>query len=130
MNLTSIAETWGSRPEEREEHYPCDDLAVRGSTLFRAIDIAAPVPTTFRWLCQLKSAPYSYDWLDNFGKQSPRTLIAGSEDLSVGQRVMSIFRLVSFAQDDHLTMRIASSKARKLFGDVIVTYRVVKARSI
>src|SRR5277367_4169419 len=64
MNLLEIAETWGSRPEEREERYPCDDIAIRGSALFRAIDVAAPVPATFRWLCQLKLAPYSYDWLD------------------------------------------------------------------
>jgi hypothetical protein len=124
MNLITLSETWGSSPEEREAHYPCDNLA-RGSAFFRAIDVHAPVSKTFRWLCQLKVAPYSYDWLDNYGKQSPRALVAGLDELSAGQRVMSIFKLVSFEHDDHITIQIASPQARKLFGDMTVTYRVM-----
>ena len=123
----TIAETWGSHPEEREAHYPCDDFASGGSALFRAINVEAPIATTFRWLCQLKLAPYSYDWLDNYGKQSPRTLTSGADKLVAGERVMSIFKLLSFAIDDHLTMQIASRRARELFGEVVVTYRVVAA---
>ena len=47
---------------------------------------------------------FSYDWIDNFGRQSPRELVPGLERLAVGQRVMSIFRLVEFERDVHLTL--------------------------
>jgi hypothetical protein len=49
-------------------------------------------PAVVRWLCQLRAAPYAYDWLDNWGKQSPRQLIPGLENLKLGQTVMTIFR--------------------------------------
>ncbi|HTA13972.1 MAG TPA: hypothetical protein VK781_03855 [Solirubrobacteraceae bacterium] len=59
----------------------------------------------FRWLCQLKLAPYSYDLLDNLGRRSPRELVSGTERLEVGQRFMTIFSLADFRQDEHLTLR-------------------------
>ncbi len=114
----------GSTAEERAATWPCDRwLAAPDDALFRTIDIAAPVPVVFRWLCQLRAAPYSYDWLDNFGRRSPRTLIPGLERLEVGQPVMTIFELVEFERDVHLTIRIR----RWFFGDVVVTYRVSPA---
>ena len=124
----TIAETWGSRPEERQAHYPCDDFGC-GGELFRAVDVAAPVAITFRWLCQLKVAPYSYDWIDNYGKQSPRSLTPGVEDLATGQRVMSIFKLVAFNLNDHLTLQMASPSALRFFGTVTVSYRVLSLTS-
>jgi hypothetical protein len=78
----------------------------------------------FRWLCQMKVAPYSYDLLDNFGRRSPRQLTPGAEHLQVGQRVMTIFELVSFAQDKDLTMRMRSAAALRLFGDLAISYTV------
>lgn len=91
---------------------------------YRGVDVKAPPEVVFRWLCQLRAAPYSYDWLDNFGRRSPRTLTPGLENLSVGQRVMTIFELVSFESLRHMTIRIRSRSARELFGDVIVSYVV------
>ena len=56
---------WGSSDLERAEPYPCDRLLVDGDdALFRAIDVAAPVAVVYRWLCQLRVAPYSYDLID------------------------------------------------------------------
>ena len=69
------------------------------------MSVDAPVAVLFRWLCQLRVAPYSYDLLDNLGRRSPRELTPGVERLKVGQRFMSVFSLASFATDDHLTLR-------------------------
>jgi hypothetical protein len=86
---------------------------------------AAPA-TLYRWLCQLRVAPYSYDWIDNRGHRSPRHLIPGLENLEIGQTMMTIFDLTDFEKDRHLTCRIkARSSANRLFGDVVVSYLIV-----
>ena len=104
--------------------WPCDrHLSDADDALYRAIDVDAPPAVTFRWLCQLRVAPYSYDWIDNLGRASPRTLTAGLEKLAVGQPVMTIFELVDFEADRHLTFRLR--RGRAVFGDVAVTYLVV-----
>lgn len=119
-----IARTWGSTPAERALAFPCDrHLPEADAAWFRAVDVEAPVATVFRWLCQLRAAPYSYDWIDNFGRTSPRTLTPGLDALAVGQRVMSIFDLVEFERDRHLTLRMR--RATGLFGEFAVTYLVV-----
>src|SRR5215467_14289890 len=93
----SIAWTWGTTEAERELPFPCDRwLADADDALFRAVDVEAPAAVFFRWLCQLRVAPYSYDWIDNLGHQSPRRLTPGLDALAVGQRVMSLFELVEF----------------------------------
>jgi len=105
-----LADNWGATAAERAAPLPCDDLLPGAQTvLHRAIDVDAPGAVVFRWLCQLRAAPYSYDALDNFGRRSPRTLTPGLGDLVPGQRFMSIFRLHSFAQEDHITLRSANT---------------------
>ena len=113
-------ETWGSEPHERQADYPCDELADGPVALFRAVDVDAPSTTVFRWLCQLRQAPYSYDWLDNGGRRSPRQLIDGLDRLETGQRFMTIFRLAAFEDGRSITLDAATS----LFGRVVVTYMV------
>src|SRR5215831_14740969 len=115
----SIAYVWGATPEERRQEYPCDrQLAQIDQSLFRAIDVEAPVGVVFRWLCQLRAAPYSYDWIDNWGRKSPRQLIPGMEDLARGQRVMSIFRLAAYESDRHLTLVLDVPRALRAFAGV------------
>jgi hypothetical protein len=121
----SAAIDWGSTAAERSASYPCEGF-VRGAGLevYRAIDISAPPGTVFRWLCQLRAAPYSYDLLDNLGRRSPRELTPGLEELEVGQRVMTIFHLASFEPGRHLTI-VCDGIGRKLLGNVSSTYTVL-----
>ena len=74
------------------------------------------------WLCQLRAAPYSYDLIDNFGRRSPQRLTPGLDRLAVGQRFMTIFALVDFEPDRHVTLRVR--RAAGAFGDTAVTYAV------
>jgi len=121
----SAAIEWGSTADERAESYPCEEFVTEADlAVFRAIDIAAPVPVVYRWLCQLRVAPYSYDLLDNLGRRSPKELTPGAENLEAGQRVMTIFHLASFEHDSHLTI-VCDGIGKKLLGDVSSTYRVV-----
>jgi len=103
--------------------FPCDRyLSPFDTAYFRAVEVQAPAPILFRWLCQLRVAPYSYDWIDNFGRQSPRELIEGTENLKVGQRVMTIFRLVDFEPNRHITLLLTAARARANFGEIAVSY--------
>ncbi len=86
--------------------------------MFRAIDVEAPQAVVFRWLCQLRAAPYSYDKLDNFGRRSPQELTPGLEQLERGQRVATIFRLVEFEPGESLTILHRG----RVFGEVACTY--------
>jgi hypothetical protein len=118
--------TWGSTPRERSAPFPCDPyLPEADAVLFRAADVGAPARVLFRWLCQLKVAPYSYDWIDNFGRRSPRWLTPGAEDLKRNQRVMTIFRLVDFEEGRHLTLVMASPWGISAFGSIALSYVVV-----
>jgi hypothetical protein len=119
----STIRAWGSTEEERAARYPCDDAVPDAKTwTCRAIDIEAPPEVVYRWLCQLRKGPYSYDLLDNLGRRSPRKLIPGLEDLEVGQTFMTIYELVDFEQDRQITVR--TNKLKGPFGTQAVTYQV------
>ena len=68
----------------------------------------------------MRVAPYSYDWIDNLGRQSPRRLTPDLDHLEIGQQFATIFRLVHF--EDGRSITLASDTA--LFGRVAGTYRV------
>jgi hypothetical protein len=123
MGLGSAARNWGSSAAERAMDFPCDRYVPEPSDeLFRAVDVDAPAAIAFRWLCQLRAAPYSYDWIDNLGRRSSPTLTPGLERLEQGQRVMTIFDLVDFEPDSHLTIRL---RRPRLMRDLAVTYLIV-----
>jgi hypothetical protein len=114
--------TWGSTPQERAAAFPCDALLPDADdVLFRAVTVRAPAAVVYRWLCQLRFAPYSYDLVDNLGRRSPRRLVPGAEELAVGQWMMTVFRLAAFEPGHHLTL---ASRGHAVFGDVVATYRV------
>lgn len=125
---TGIAHTWGTTAQERSFAFPCDrHLHDAEDVYYRGVDVAAAPEIVFRWLCQLRVAPYSYDWIDNLGQRSPRRLTAGLEHLATGQRVMRIFELVEFEPDRHLTILLR--RTRSLFGEVAVSYLLAPVSS-
>jgi hypothetical protein len=103
---------------------PCDPLLGDPDAVYhRAVDVEAAPAVLYRWLCQLRAAPYSYDWIDNLGRRSPQQLTPGLEQLQQGQRVMTIFELACFEPDRHLT--VVLRRARRSFGDISCTYMVL-----
>lgn len=88
---------------------------------YRGITVDAPTDVVFRWLCQLRVAPYSYDWIDNFARQSPRRLVPGLDQLKIGQTVMTIFRVSDFSADRFLTIHLFSPLGL-LCRDLSITY--------
>ncbi|GAA1866318.1 hypothetical protein GCM10009751_25590 [Myceligenerans crystallogenes] len=116
---------WGATPAEDAARYPCDELAGSGDLrLLRAVSVAAPAETVWAWLGNLRVAPYSYDWLDNLGRRSPRALRTGLPPLQPGQRIMTIFTAEHVAPGSDLSIYLHDGPGLRLFGQVRVTYAV------
>ena len=110
---------WGATDAELREPLACDPLVPGGRVLVRAVDVDAPPALVFRWLCQLRAAPYSSDAVDHLGRRSPQELVDGLEALEAGQPFMTIFALRSFTPGVSLTL-----ESRGPLGHVGVTYLV------
>jgi hypothetical protein len=118
---SDLIEYWGSTPSERQRRFPCDALVPAPDlVLWRAVDVAAPSSLVFRWLCQLRQAPYSYDWLDNLGRRSPRHLTPGLDELRIGQRFMTLFHLAACQPGRSITV----VTDLRVFGQFAATYDV------
>jgi hypothetical protein len=116
---------WNATAAERARAYPCDRyLADPQHVFFRAVDIDAPPAVVFRWLKQLRVAPYSYDWADNFLIPSPAHLTPRAAAIEPGQRMMHILRILEFVEDRSLTLGSSSRLGAALFGDLYGTYTV------
>lgn len=122
-----IPSDWGTTPQERLLPFPCDRFVQEPCTpYYRGITVNAAAETLFPWLCQMKVAPYSYDWIDNFGRQSPQKLIPGLDDLVTGQKVMTIFELIDFERNRHITLRLKPNLiGSRVLGDCLVSYLIV-----
>jgi hypothetical protein len=121
-SLQTFGDTWGSTAAEQSASYPADRaMPDADQWMYRAVDVDAPAAVTFRWLCQLRTAPYSYDWLDNRGRRSPQQLTPGLDDVEVGQHAMAIFRVVDVEPGESITLRSSGTP----LGRIVVTYRAV-----
>ena len=131
---------WRVYEEELKLSFPCDRFMERRDAIYyRGITINTAPEVIFRWLCQLRIAPYSYDWIDNFGVKSPNTLTSGMDELLLGQRLMRSFRLVDFEQDRHLTILMKRDTPKsessieyilsRLFGDIAISYLILPKTS-
>jgi hypothetical protein len=80
-----IGDRWGVSDSEVRRAYPCDGLvAAPVLQAWRGIRIQAPAAAVWPWVAQIRLAPYSYDWIDNRGRRSPREL-AGLAEPRVGE---------------------------------------------
>ena len=93
----------------------------------RSVVVDAPAETVFGWVCQLRRAPYSYDWLDNFGRRSPREADPSLTGLEVGQSFMTIFELVGFAAPSSVRLRMKEGWPTAAFGAIDLTYSIEAA---
>ena len=85
--------------------------------------VGCATETVFRWLCQLRAAPYSYDLVDNLGRRSPRTLTPGLDRLATGQRFLIMFRISGYVPDREIT----AVAGNRVLGPIACTYRVLDA---
>jgi hypothetical protein len=120
MSLQDRARFWNATAEEREATYPCDGFIVGPREGFvRAIDVEAPAEAMFRWLCQLKIGPYSYNPLNTKRRRSPRSSHAKSR-ASRGGPGLLVFRIVAFEPARRhrlLSPQSAEQRLRLLLGD-------------
>ena len=81
-----IGDRWGVSTSEILRSYPCDAF-VASPTLqaWRGVRVEAPAAAVWPWVAQVRIAPYSYDWIDNLGRRSPRELI-GLPEPQAGDR--------------------------------------------
>jgi len=104
-----IGERWGVTDDEVARWYPCDDVVPDAPIqLWRGITIDATPAQVWPWVRQLRLAPYSYDWIDNLGRRSPRQLsplpdpAPGEAFTKVAGR-FAVGRVISAGPEDHLT---------------------------
>ncbi|MBE7188677.1 hypothetical protein [Jatrophihabitans endophyticus] len=109
-----LGDRWGVTDAEVARHYPCDD-AVPSPAMqaWRGITVHAAPADVWPWVRQLRLAPYSYDWLDNLGRRSPRVLV-GLDDPVVGDPFTAtagrpIGRVLAVEPGVALTGRIAGA---------------------
>jgi hypothetical protein len=112
---------WGASADEVARRYPSDELLAGGVARTRAISVRAPAELTWRWLCQMAVAPYSYDWIDNRGRRSPQALTPGADRLELGQRMAVVFELVSFDAPRQWT-GLTTPRGQRMFGPVAMTF--------
>jgi hypothetical protein len=104
-----IGDRWGVALQETARRYPCDAL-VPDPVLeaWRGVTVHAMPERVWPWVAQVRLAPYSYDWIDNLGRRSPRHL-QGLPEPVVGEPFTTAFggrrfgRILAVEVGRHLT---------------------------
>jgi hypothetical protein len=108
QNERVLGDRWGVSESETLRSYPCDEcVASPVLTAWRGVHIQAPPEAVWPWVAQVRLGPYSYDWIDNLGRRSPRQLLglpeprAGETFTTAGGRELG--RIVSVDRGEQLT---------------------------
>lgn len=127
----SFFTNWGSRKEERKQVFTCDRIVRnKNGGYFRAVDVSAPPEIVYKWICQMKAAPYSYDKLDNGGRKSPQQLIPGMDKLKIGEKMMTIFTIGHFIPNQEVTliMDVPPKPYDRFYVPTAITYRLISKK--
>jgi hypothetical protein len=104
-------------------HFDCDDLlSAPDLELWRGVTVQATPGAVWPWLTQIRIAPYSYDWIDNRGRRSPRSLLGLPEP-----RVGEAFTTSAGRQMGRI---LAIDDGRQLTGTILgafMSYRLIPA---
>lgn len=109
-----IGDRWGVTDAETRRAYGCDAVLPRAPLqAWRGVTVQAPPDVVWAWVRQLRLAPYSYDWVDNLGRRSPRerSALPEPEPGEVFMRAMGrdVGRVVAVEPGRELTARIGPS---------------------
>ena len=106
-----LADRWGVTDAETQRSYPCDEFVASAALeAWRGVTVRAAPSQVWPWVRQVRLAPYSYDWIDNLGRRSPRELRdlpdpePGQHFTTAGGRPMG--RVLAVEPEAHLTARI------------------------
>jgi hypothetical protein len=110
-----IGARWGVNERETLLAYPCDDfVASPVLQAWRGVNVGASPEAVWPWVAQIRVAPYSYDWIDNFGRRSPRELL-GLPEPRVGERFTT-------ASGRKLGRIVSVDPGRQLTGTIMGAY--------
>ncbi len=83
-----VGDRWGVTQEEVALRYACDAIVPDPVLqVWRGVTVRATPEDLWPWVAQIRIAPYSYDWIDNLGRRSPRRL-RGLPEPVVGEPFM------------------------------------------
>ncbi len=106
-----IGDRWGVTDDEVSRRYPCDDIVpLPVLQAWRGVTVHTTLAGLWPWVTQIRLGPYSYDWIDNRGRQSPQELRALSEP-ATGQHFTTaatrrLGRILSVSPAEQLTGQI------------------------
>lgn len=70
-----IGDRWGVTDAETQARYGCDSYVASPSLeAWRGVTVNTTPERLWPWVVQVRLAPYSYDWIDNLGRESPHKL--------------------------------------------------------
>jgi hypothetical protein len=111
---TMIGSRWGVADDETTRRYPCDEfVSFPILEAWRGVTVHTAPAAVWPWLAQVRIAPYSYDWIDNRGRRSPRHLVGlpeprvGDAFTTAGRRELG--RIVSVERERQLTGTISGA---------------------
>jgi hypothetical protein len=106
-----IGDRWNVSDDEVARRYPCDELVgVTTLQAWRGVTVHTTPEALWPWVGQIRLAPYSYDWIDNLGRRSPRRLLDLTEPV-VGETFSTAAtrpfgRILAVESPKHLTGEI------------------------